>query len=185
MTTAPTRLPLNPPNAGDAAEPNFVGRAGSFACGAVVQISLHIDDAQRIIEAKFRAAGCSVLVASTSYLTKSIEGETAGDAATLGRRPDLLTQQIGPAASDRIDCAALACAALEAAIAKYSDSRRDSWEGDEALICSCFGVSERTIEREIETRQLKTVEEVTAACNAGAGCRSCYPLIEEILGGKW
>ena len=83
----------------------------------------------------------------------------------------------------RIDdhCAALACQAVVAAIQSYSDSARDEWSGDEALICSCFCVSERTIEREIEQGGLRTIAEVTKACNAGAGCRSCYSLIEDIL----
>ena len=169
---------LNPSNIGDAAAPNFAGRSASFECGAVVQISLHIDDAQRIVEAKFRSAGCSALVASASYLTSAITGETTAEAATLGHRARLIAEQVG---SDRIECAELACAALEAAIAQYSDARRDTWEGDDPLICTCFGVSERTIEREIEARQLKTIAAVTHACNAGAGCRSCYPLIEDIL----
>ncbi len=76
----------------------------------------------------------------------------------------------------------LACEALVSAIRNYSDSARDEWEGDEALICTCFCVSERTIEREIQENGLRTIAEVTAACAAGGGCRSCYPLIEDILG---
>jgi len=55
---------------------------------------------------------------------------------------------------------------------------------DEALICTCFCVSERTIEREIQDNNLRTIAEVTRACNAGGGCRSCYPLIEEMLASK-
>lgn len=169
---------LNRTNIGDAAEPKFVGRSASFECGAVIQISIHVDEYQRVVEAKFRAAGCSVLVAAASYLTRAVEGETTAEAATLGHRAELIAQQTG---SNRVECAALACAALEAAIAQYSDLKRDTWEGDDPLICTCFGVSERTIEGQIETKQLTTIEAVTAACNAGAGCRSCYPLIEEIL----
>jgi NifU-like protein len=59
--------------------------------------------------------------------------------------------------------------------------RVTDWAGDEALICTCFFVSERTIEREIQTRGLATVAEVTRACNAGGGCGSCHQLIQEIL----
>ena len=169
---------LNPANIGAVAEPSFTGRSASFECGALVQISLRVDESQRITEAKVRAAGCSALVAAASYLTETILGETSGDAASVGQRHELIAQQLG---TTRTDCAALACAALEAAIAQYSDLKRDTWEGDDPLICTCFGVSERTIEREIQDKHLKTIEGVTAACNAGAGCRSCYPLIEDIL----
>ncbi len=71
------------------------------------------------------------------------------------------------------------------AIRHYSDSVRDEWSGDEALICTCFGVSERTIEQQIQTGGLRTISEITKACNAGAGCRSCYSLIEDILDDYW
>jgi len=55
------------------------------------------------------------------------------------------------------------------------------WNGDEALICTCFCVSERVIETEIAEKGLATVSEVIRACNAGGGCGSCHPLIQELL----
>ncbi|HKO98959.1 MAG TPA: iron-sulfur cluster assembly scaffold protein [Pyrinomonadaceae bacterium] len=168
-------------NVGEAFEPNFIGRSASFECGATIRISLHIDAAQRIVEAKFRAAGCSVMVAAASYLTSQIRGETTGDAASLAQRPLVINEQLGPIEPGREGCAALACEALLGAISEYSDSIREEWSGEEALICTCFGVSERIIENEIRLRSLSTIEDVTRACNAGAGCRSCYPLIQDIL----
>jgi NifU-like protein len=184
-----SELFFNPKNVGDARQPSFIGRSASFRCGATLRISLHIDESQRIVEAKFKAAGCSVLVASASLLTDQILGKTTGDAATLGQQVRLIDEQLGPVETERRDCPALAGEALIAAIREYSDAIRDSWEGDQALICTCFGVSERTIEQEIHDNHLTTVVEVTRACNAGAGCRSCCPLIEDILDdcerGKW
>lgn len=176
-----TELFFNPKNVGEARQPSFIGRSGSFHCGATLRISLHIDESQRIVEAKFKAAGCSVLVASASLLTDQILGKTTGEAATLCQRVRLMEVQLGPVETARTGCPALACEALVAAIREYSDAIRDSWEGDQALICTCFGVSEKTIEREIQTNGLTTIAEVTRACNAGAGCRSCYPLIADIL----
>jgi len=172
---------LSPKNVGEAIEPRFVGRSASFQCGATVRISLHVDESQRITEAKFKAAGCSVLVASASLLIDQVIGKTTGEAASLGQRAETLKEKLGPLPAERRECPALACEALVSAIRNYSDSARDEWEGDEALICTCFCVSERTIEREIQTHGLRTIAEVTAACKAGAGCRSCYPLIEDIL----
>jgi NifU-like protein len=175
------QLFLNPKNVGDAREPSFVGRSASFHCGATLRISLHIDESQRIVEAKFKAAGCSVLVTSAEILTEQVVGKTTGEAAAIGLHVQLFAAQLDLAGTESTDCCALACEALVSAIQEYSDSRRDSWEGDQALICTCFGVSEKTIKREVRLNGLKTVVEVTRACNAGAGCRSCYPLIEEIL----
>ncbi|MEK6283121.1 MAG: iron-sulfur cluster assembly scaffold protein [Acidobacteriota bacterium] len=172
---------FNPANVGDAAEPNHVGRSASFDCGATVKVSIQVDQSQRISDAKFRAAGCSVLVAAASLLTETIKGKTTGEAASLAQLAGLVNEQIGPIEPPREHCAALACEALISAISEYSDSIRDEWTGDEALICTCFGVSERVIEQEIRLRSLATIEDVTRACNAGAGCRSCYPLIQDIL----
>jgi len=158
---------FNPRNVGDADEPRFTGRAASLLCGAHVRFSIQVDEAQRVSQVKFRAVGCNVLIAAASMLTEQVTGLTTAEAAT-----------IGPQA---INCGALPYDALLDAIREYSDAARADWAGDEALICTCFFVSERTIEREIETRGLTTVAEVTRACNAGAGCGSCHQLIQEIL----
>ncbi|HEY5883308.1 MAG TPA: iron-sulfur cluster assembly scaffold protein [Pyrinomonadaceae bacterium] len=166
---------LNPRNVGDVAEPNFVGRAASFDCGAVIRISIQVDDAQRITNAGFKAAGCSTLIAAASLLTERVKGMTTGDAAACGELSEVFAQL------RQRECVALAFEALISAVQEYSDSIREHWEGDEALICTCFGVSERRIESEIASKGLTTIVDVTRACNAGAGCRSCYPLIEELL----
>ena len=79
---------LNPKNVGEATQPSFTGRAASFVCGGALRISLHIDDLQHITEARFKAAGCSALVASASQLTQAVVGKTTGDAASLGQRPE-------------------------------------------------------------------------------------------------
>ena len=176
-----TKLFFNPKNVGEARQPSFIGRSASFQCGATVRISLHIDDSQRILDAKFKAAGCSVLVASASLVTDQIVGKTTAEAAALGQNAGSIMQQLGPIEAGRISCPALAGEALVAAIQEYSDAIRDEWEGDEALICTCFGVSEKVIESEVRARSLESIEDVTRACNAGAGCRSCYSLIQDIL----
>ncbi len=166
---------------GEAIEPNVIGRSASFQCGAILRISLHIDESQRIVQAKFKAAGCSVLVAAASLLIDEVIGKTTGEAAAFAQRADELEKKLGALPAERNECVGLAREALVSAIRNYSDSARYEWEGDEALICTCFCVSERTIEREIQDKRLRTIAEVTAACSAGGGCRSCYPLIEDIL----
>jgi len=178
---AVSELFFNPRNVGEAGEPRFIGRSGSFQCGAILRVSLHIDESQRITEAKFKAAGCSVLVAAASLLIDEVIGKTTGEAAAAAQRLDQLAGKLGTMPADRNECVLLACEALVSAIRSYSDSARDEWEGDEALICTCFCVSERTIEREIQENALRTIAQVTAACSAGGGCRSCHPLIEDIL----
>jgi NifU-like protein len=168
---------LNPRNVGDADEPSFTGRSASLICGAHLRVSIQIDEMHRVSQARFRAAGCHVLVASASLLTERIAGSTTADAAAMAQEPETLAGII----PHHEHCPGLVCDALLAAIREYSNAARDDWAGDEALICTCFFVSERTIEREIQQHGLTTVREVTAACNAGGGCGSCHQLIQEIL----
>ena len=165
---------FNPRNVGDADEPSFVGRSASLICGAHVRFSIQVDEAHAISQARFRAAGCSEMVAAASMLTERVIGLTTAEAAAIGQEA---------AVPEGVDarCARLASEALLDAIRDFSNAVRDDWAGDEALICTCFFVSERTIEQEIQARGLTTVAEVTRACNAGGGCGSCHLLIEEIL----
>ena len=121
------------------------------------------------------------MVASAELLTAGILGKTTGEAAKRDQQVQLIEAQLGPVEKERSDCSEMACEALVSAIREYSDAIRDGWEGDQALICTCFGVSEQTIERQIQANGLKSIAEVTRACNAGAGCRSCWPLIQDIL----
>ena len=170
---------FNPRNVGDAGEPSFVGRAASLTCGAHVRFSIQVDENQVVSQARFRAVGCNVLVAAASIMTERIQGLTTAEAAVIGQDPCALADRIGNI--ENVRCVVVACDALVDAIRAFSDSAREDWPGDEALICTCFFVSESTIENEIRSRGLMTVSEVTNACNAGGGCGSCHQLIQEIL----
>jgi NifU-like protein len=169
---------LNPRNVGDAGEPSFCGRSASLVCGALVRFSIQVDEAHAISQARFRAAGCDVLIAAASLLSEQVYGKNTAEAAAIGQDAAALSERLE---TEKVRCVDLACNALLDAIREYSDAAREEWAGDEALICTCFFVSERTIEREIQTRGLTTVAEVTRVCNAGGGCGSCHQLIQEIL----
>jgi NifU-like protein len=171
---------FNPRNVGDADEPRFAGRAASLDCGAHVRFSIQIDEQHNVSQARFRAAGCEALIASASLLTERVQGRTTAEAALVGQQPEAIWPLFGEP-SAKLQCVELACEALLEAIREYSNAARVYWAGDEALICTCFFFSERTIEREIQTRRLITVAEVTSACNAGGGCGSCHQLIQEII----
>ncbi|HEV2915251.1 MAG TPA: iron-sulfur cluster assembly scaffold protein [Pyrinomonadaceae bacterium] len=173
-----------PRNAGELEGADATGEACSFACGAVVRISLKIDATrQTVTDAKFKTLGCGYLIACASVLTEAVKELALGRAATLST--DAITDWFGSLPPERMDCAALCREALHAALADYHSARLEEWTGDEALICTCFGVSENSIERAIHALALRTVEQVTRTCNAGGGCRSCHPLIEDILDDYW
>jgi len=174
---------LEPLNVGDIAEADAVAEAGSFTCGAVLRLSLKIErETQRIADVKFRAAGCGYMVASASVLTEAVKGLTTGEAAAASHLlQEVLEESLGRPPKDKEHCALLCCEALRESVARYSQRVRDEWTGEEALVCTCFGVSEKRIEQTIREKNLRTVREVTRECRAGGGCGSCHPLIEEIL----
>jgi NifU-like protein len=76
-------------------------------------------------------------------------------------------------------CSVLGREALEQAIAHYKGAPGPSPE--ERIVCECFGVTEKEIERTIRENRLATVEEVTNYTKAGGGCGHCHPDIQEIL----
>jgi NifU-like protein len=169
-----------PRNVGDVEGADAACEAGSLTCGALLRLSLRIDPASQIItDARFKALGCGYLIACASVLTETIKELPLSRSALLNE--SAITDWFGGVPPERRHCAALCREALHLALADYHSARQEEWTGDEALICTCFGVSEQSIEEAIRARSLRTVKEVTRACNAGAGCGSCRPLIEDIL----
>jgi len=69
--------------------------------------------------------------------------------------------------------------ALQAAIANYRGQKLI--KEDFKIVCKCFGVTDKEIERAIKDNNLETVEQVTYYTKAGGGCGKCQPEIEEIL----
>jgi NifU-like protein len=180
---------LRPLNVGEVESVCALGDTGSLVCGAALRLSLQIDADDRIIkDARFKAAGCGYLIAAASILTESLKGRKIAEAATLVESDafaDAIIEQLDGVPTDRRHCLALCRETLAAALDNYHAAAREEWTGEEALICTCFGVSEQSIERVINARSLRTIAEVTRACNAGGGCHSCHPLIEDILEDYW
>jgi NifU-like protein len=178
---------LRPRGVGEVFEADATGATGSHVCGAALRLTLKLDAAShQITEAKFKATGCGYLIAAASVLTEVLQELTLADATALPTMLEsVITEQLGEFPIEKEHCAKLCRDALGAALTAYRTSSQTEWTGDEALICTCFGVSERRIEEAIEAASLHTIAEVTRACNAGGGCGSCQPLIEDILDDYW
>jgi NifU-like protein len=171
---------LNPRNVGEVLNAEAVGSKGSFNCGAFVRLTLGVDAAtHHITEAKFKAIGCGYLIAAASLVTETIKGLSIGEAMNLSEAE--ISARLGEVPAPKTQCIELCHEALHAAAVHYRVTTLEEWIGDEALICTCFGVSENHIEDAIAARSLSTVEEVTSICNAGGGCGSCQPLIQDML----
>lgn len=173
---------LRPRCAGAIEFPSAVGNSGSFVCGAAARFFLRVENG-KIVEAKFKAAGCGFLFAATEELCRKIENrEFAEIGKAVRENENLFSADLNKEfAAHRAHCLELSQETLRAAINDYRAARLESWNGEEVLICTCFGVSETMIETAIRENSLTMVEEVTEFCRAGGGCGSCQPLILEIL----
>ncbi len=174
---------LRPRNVGEVHEADAIGDTGSLRCGAALRLTIKVDPhTRRITGAKFKAAGCGYLIAASSLLTELLQDITMEEAASLtAMLEETIEEHLQEFPTDKKHCAVLCRDALGAAVTAYRTSSSTEWTGDEALICTCFGISEKTIEQVIRADSMHAVEQVTRACNAGAGCGSCHPLIEDIL----
>jgi NifU-like protein len=173
-----------PHNVGKLSDANAVGTGATFVCGVFLRFYLRIDNqSKEITEAKFQTNGCGYLVASADVLAGNIVGKKLNKVHELDR--EVLQAEIENAldifSEHRKHCLDTPLNALQSAFADFRVRQIEEFAGEKALVCTCFGVSEETIENLVENKSLETVEEVTEACNAGGGCGSCQPLIQEII----
>ncbi|MGH9820614.1 MAG: (2Fe-2S)-binding protein, partial [Pyrinomonadaceae bacterium] len=92
-----------------------------------------------------------------------------------------ITEQLGEFGPDRIHCQKACLEAVHDAFSDYRSSQLEGFQGEKALICTCFGISEDTIDSVIRLNPIVSVEQVGQICNAGTGCGSCRMLIQEMI----
>lgn len=163
-----------------------VSRAANFSCGCFVGFSLEVSDAKIVSDARFISNGCGYMVASADVLANLVARKSLADLHSLNE-PELvenIRQELDDFPADRKSCVDSVTEALRTAFADYRKRRIEEFRGEKALICTCFGVMEETIEQYIEDSDASSVEDVTRACRAGGGCGSCVMLIHEMLDAK-
>lgn len=174
----------SPENAGVAAAANAEGTSASFTCGSFASVSLCIDDDSGSIEdARFRTNGCGYMIAAADALCDTLRGSRIVDLHGL-RDMELtgaICDAIGAFPLGRGHCSEIVFEALRAAMAAYRRHRIEEFQGEKALICTCFGVSEETVRSTIADNHATEIDEVSALCRAGSGCGSCRMLIGELI----
>jgi NifU-like protein len=168
---------LNPRNVGEIEDPDGVGEVGSLACGDALRLTFKLDDSKHIKDVKFKTFGCASAIASSSALTEMIKGKTIEEALKVTNRD--IAGYLGGLPEEKMHCSVMGREALEAAIANYRGQKVT--KEDFEVVCKCFGVTDKEIERAIRENDLKTVEEVTYYTKAGGGCGQCHPKIESII----
>jgi NifU-like protein len=169
---------LNPRNAGEIDNADGVGEVGSMACGDALKLMIKVDDDGRIADAKFKTFGCASAIASSSALTEMIKGKTVDEALKISNKD--IAAYLGGLPREKMHCSVLGEQALAAAIADLRGEKpKEAEEGE--IVCECFGVTDKEIERVALANNLTTVEEVTDFTKAGGGCGQCHDKIAEIL----
>ena len=174
----------SPVHSGDAESANARSKSVSFACGSAIEFSLQIDELEGVIrEARFRTNGCGHMVAGADVAADWIIGKKITDLHGL---PDaelrqVIETELGPIPPERLQCDRIVFEALRGAMADYRRHRIEEFQGEKALICTCFGISEDTIVEVIAGNDVTDVDAVSELCRAGSGCGSCRMMIEELI----
>ncbi len=94
-----------------------------------------------------------------------------------------IANYLGSLPEEKMHCSVMGKEALEAAIANYRGEKPK--KEDFEIVCKCFGITDKEIERVARENHLTTREQVTHYTKAGGGCESCHPKIEAILAKIW
>jgi NifU-like protein len=170
---------FNPRNVGEIENPDGVGEVGSLACGDALKLTFKLDENGRIKDAKFKTFGCASAIATSSVLTEIIRGMTLEEASKVTNKD--IAEYLGGLPEQKMHCSVMGREALEAAIENYRTGGTKKHELEGKVVCNCFGVTDKEIERVIIDNDLRTVEEVTNYCKAGGGCGGCRGEIEKII----
>lgn len=170
---------FNPRNVGEVDNPDGIGEVGSLACGDALKLTFKLDENGKISDARFKTFGCASAIATSSVLTEMIKGLTLEEAAKVTNKD--IAEHLGGLPEQKMHCSVMGREALEAAIEYYQGGGTEKRELEGEIVCTCFGVPDKEIERVIRENDLTTVEEVTNYCKAGGGCGGCKGEIEKII----
>jgi NifU-like protein len=177
-----------PGNAGDDASANAKGRAAALLCGTRVKFHLRIDpDSKQIGKAKFRTNGCGFMIAAAGVLADKIASMKLTDlhGIEVAEFRVRIENELGEFPPEREHCLLTTIDALRAAFADFRARQIEEFAGEKALICTCFGVSEETLEKVIKENSASTVFQVGELSKAGTGCGSCQFMIQEMIDAEY
>jgi NifU-like protein len=168
---------LKPRNVGTVENPDGAAEVGSMACGDALKLTFKVDGQGKISEARFQTFGCASAIASASALTEMLKGKSIEEAEKITNQD--IAQYLGGLPKEKMHCSVLGRQALEQAIGYYRGTAPKVQEGE--IVCECFGVTDREIEKAVRENNLSTVEEVTNYTKAGGGCENCHDKIRDLI----
>ncbi|XP_073696384.1 iron-sulfur cluster assembly enzyme b [Garra rufa] len=92
------------------------GLVGAPACGDVMKLQIEVDEAGKIVDAKFKTFGCGSAIASSSLATEWVKGKSVGEALKIKNTEIAKELSLPPV---KLHCSMLAEDAIKAALADY------------------------------------------------------------------
>ncbi|MEA3414488.1 MAG: iron-sulfur cluster assembly scaffold protein [Nanoarchaeota archaeon] len=113
---------LNPKNFGKIKNPDARGKAGSPACGDIMEMSLLVDKkTKKIKEIKFQTFGCAAAIATTSILTQMIKGKTISQAKKITMKD--IAKKLKGLPQIKMHCSTLSILTLKKTIENYENKK--------------------------------------------------------------
>jgi len=163
-----------PRSCGTLENANAIGSDAKLDCGCFVRVEMRIGGSpDQIEEVSYKTNGCGFMIAAAESIFSKVEGLHLTD---LKGRVDS-----EPVLNGRPECSSTAVKAAQIAFADYRTRRVEEFRGEKALVCTCFGVTEETVEEFVRSTRPVDAIEVSKSIRAGSGCGSCRMLIQEII----
>ena len=169
---------LHPRHVGEVPNPDLDATVGNITCGDALRLTAKLDAQGRVAEAKFQTFGCASAIASSDALIDLVLGKTLDEISKVTN--DDIAAYLGGLPEAKMHCSVMGMEALQKALAHY---RKQPFELEDEgkVVCHCFGVTDKLIEKVVREQNLHSVEEVTHFTKAGGGCGGCHREIEEII----
>ncbi|HEX3020086.1 MAG TPA: Fe-S cluster assembly protein NifU [Chitinispirillaceae bacterium] len=172
---------LHPRNVGEIENPDGFGEIGNITCGDALRLTFKLDSEGKVSEIKFKTFGCGSAIASASILTEMCKGKTLEQIKNITNKD--IAEALGGLPREKMHCSVMGQEALEAAITFYETGGQVIPQAHKEghVVCTCFGITDKEIEKAVIENGLKTVEDVTNFTKAGGGCGGCHEEIQKII----
>ena len=107
----------NPRCAGELPDANAIAEVSNPVCGDVLKLWIRVDD-RRIIDARFKAQGCSAAIATSSYATEMMIGMDIDHARSITK--EQIAEALGGLPSSKLHCSVLASDAIHLALKNFT-----------------------------------------------------------------
>ena len=114
---------MNPRNVGSLDADSLrvgTGVVGSPVCGDVMKLQIEVDEADKIVDAKFKTFGCGAAIASMSLATEWLIGRPVKDATKLKNSYVAKELKLPQA---KVHCSVLAEDAIKAAVTDWKKKK--------------------------------------------------------------